>query len=235
MLELVDVCKSYKNKEVLHNFSLKFEKGVYGLLGPNGAGKSTLMNIIADVLNPTRGEILYNGTDIHKLKGEYRIHIGYLPQHVGYYDNFTAYTTLEYFANLRGVEKSQYSNRINEVLQLVNLQQNAKQKVKTFSGGMKQRLGIAIAMVANPEILVLDEPTVGLDPKERINFRKIIAELGKEKIIILSTHIVSDVDEIADCLIFLKEGNVVKIDSKENILKDTTIEEMYMKYFEGCE
>lgn len=235
MLELINVCKAYKGKEVLHNFSAQFDRGIYGLLGPNGAGKSTLMNIMADVLEPSCGEVIYNGRDICKLKEQYRRHIGYLPQQVGYYGNFTAYMTLEYFASLRGVDKPQYQTRINAVFEAVNLQQNARQKVKTFSGGMKQRLGIAIALVANPDILILDEPTVGLDPKERIKFRNVIADLAKNKTIILSTHIVSDVEDIADYLIFLKEGSIVKMDSKENILKNTTVEAVYMDYFEECE
>ena len=231
MLELVNVCKSYKGKEVLHNFSIKLEKGIYGLLGPNGAGKSTMMNITADVLMPTSGEILYDGESIYKLKEKYRSHIGYLPQHVGYYDNFTAYMTLEYFANLRGVPKKEYKERIMKVLSAVNLSENAKQKVKTFSGGMKQRLGIAIALIGDPDVLIFDEPTVGLDPKERINFRELLRELAKDKAIILSTHIVSDVEDIADYLIFLKNGNIVLTDSTENILKKTTVEELYMEFF----
>lgn len=231
MLELVNVCKSYKEKEVLHNFSMKFEKGIYGLLGPNGAGKSTMMNIIADVLKPSKGDVLYDGVSIYKLKEKYRSHIGYLPQHVGYYDNFTADMTLEYFANLRGVPKKEYKERIENVLKAVNLSENAKQKVKTFSGGMKQRLGIAVALIANPDVLILDEPTVGLDPKERINFRELLIGLASEKTIILSTHIVSDVEDIADYLIFLKNGNIVLSDSTDNILEKTSVEEQYMKFF----
>ncbi len=231
MLELVNVCKSYKEKEVLHNFSMKFEKGIYGLLGPNGAGKSTMMNIIADVLKPSKGDVLYDGVSIYKLKEKYRSHIGYLPQHVGYYDNFTADMTLEYFANLRGVPKKEYKERIENVLKAVNLSENAKQKVKTFSGGMKQRLGIAVALIANPDVLILDEPTVGLDPKERINFRELLRGLASEKTIILSTHIVSDVEDIADYLIFLKNGNIVLTDSTDNILEKTSVEEQYMKFF----
>lgn len=231
MLELVNVCKSYKEKEVLHNFSMKFEKGIYGLLGPNGAGKSTMMNIIADVLKPSKGDVLYDGVSIYKLKEKYRSHIGYLPQHVGYYDNFTADMTLGYFANLRGVPKKEYKERIENVLKAVNLSENAKQKVKTFSGGMKQRLGIAIALIANPDVLILDEPTVGLDPKERINFRELLRGLASEKTIILSTHIVSDVEDIADYLIFLKNGNIVLTDSTDNILEKTSVEEQYMKFF----
>lgn len=231
MLELVNVCKSYKEKEVLHNFSMKFEKGIYGLLGPNGAGKSTMMNIIADVLKPSKGDVLYDGVSIYKLKEKYRSHIGYLPQHVGYYDNFTADMTLEYFANLRGVPKKEYKERIENVLKAVNLSENAKQKVKTFSGGMKQRLGIAVALIANPDVLILDEPTVGLDPKERINFRELLIGLASEKTIILSTHIVSDVEDIADYLIFLKNGNIVLTDSTDNILEKTSVEEQYMKFF----
>ena len=203
MLELKNICKLYGKKEVLHNFSVKFEKGIYGLLGPNGAGKSTMMNIAADVLKPSSGEVLYEGKSIYELKEEYRAHIGYLPQHVGYYSNFTAYTTLEYFANLRGVQKEDYAKRIGEVLEAVNLSENAKQKVKTFSGGMKQRL----------------------------NFRDIMMNLAKDKTIILSTHIVSDVEDMADYLIFLKKGEIVCMDRAENIMEKAPVEEVYMGYF----
>lgn len=231
MLELKNICKSYGKKEVLHNFSVKFEKGIYGLLGPNGSGKSTMMNIAADVFKPSSGEVLYEGKSIYELKEQYRAHIGYLPQQVGYYGNFTAYMTLEYFANLRGVPKADYAKRISEVLEAVNLSDNAKQKVKTFSGGMKQRLGIAIALVADPDILILDEPTVGLDPKERVNFRDIMVKLAKDKTIILSTHIVSDVEDMADYLIFLKKGEIVCMDMAENLMEKATVEEVYMGYF----
>lgn len=219
MLELRNISKSYGKKEVLSNINIIFESGIYGLLGPNGAGKSTMMNIISDIMNPSDGEVLYEETPIKKLDEQYRLHIGYLPQKVGYYGNFTAKKTLEYFACLRGVNKSEIEQRIDKVLETVNLLDNRNDKVKTFSGGMKQRLGIAISLIGNPEILILDEPTVGLDPKERIKFRNIISKLSKEKTIILSTHIVSDIDTIAQYVILIKKGKIIGLDTRENIVK----------------
>lgn len=174
MLELKNITKKYGKKEALKDTNISFDKGIYGLLGRNGAGKSTMMNIMSDVLKPTSGEVLYNGCNINKLGDEYRLNIGYLPQNVGYYGNFTAKQTLEYFAILRGVKKNDINKRIEAVLDMVNLSECKQNKVKTFSGGMKQRLGIAVTMIGNPQILILDEPTVGLDPRERLNFRKML-------------------------------------------------------------
>lgn len=241
MLELRNVSKTYGNKKALDNIEMTLRPGIYGLLGPNGAGKSTLMNIIADVIDSTSGEVLYDGEPIKKLGDDYRRHIGYLPQKVGYYGNFTAANTLEYFALLKGVEKSKIKESVKEILEKVNLQASINDKVKTFSGGMKQRLGIAIALIGNPDILILDEPTVGLDPKERINFRNVISELAKDKIIILSTHIVSDVDMIAQYIILIKKGELIGMDTKDGILKlvgedeNITLEDVYMHFYKDEE
>ncbi len=239
MLELQNIGKRYGKKTALSNINIRFESGIYGLLGPNGAGKSTMMNILADVLEPTEGKVLYDGTDIRALKDQYRLHIGYLPQKVGYYDDFTAEKTLEYFAVLRGVAKEQIRERTAEALKAVNLTENAKDKVKTFSGGMKQRLGIAVTLAADPKILILDEPTVGLDPKERKHFRGLIKGLAGEKTILLSTHIVSDIDDIADYVILLKEGKMIGaeriadagrlVGNGENGVM--SLEDVYMHYF----
>lgn len=227
MLEIKNLTKKYGKKEALVNANIIFNKGIYGLLGPNGAGKSTMMNIIADILKPTSGEVLYDGQNIKQLKSRYRLKIGYLPQKVGYYGDFTAKQTLEYFAVLRGVEKNQMKERIDRMLAMVNLSENVNDKVRTFSGGMKQRLGIAVTMISEPEILIFDEPTVGLDPKERLNFRKLLKQISKERTVILSTHIVSDLNDIADYILILKEGCVVenkKMDSE-------SLEGLYLQYF----
>ena len=183
--------KQYKNKIAVDRVSIKLKPGVYGLLGANGAGKTTLMRMICDIQNPTSGQIKYNGTDIKKLGEDYRQVLGYLPQDFGYYPDFTAYDFLMYIAALKGLSKEKAEMRVNELLQIVNLENEKKQKVKTFSGGMKQRLGIAQAMLNNPKILILDEPTAGLDPKERVKFRNLISSFSQDKIVILSTHIVS--------------------------------------------
>lgn len=188
------------------------ENGIYGLIGPNGSGKSTIMNIMSDVLDMSSGKILYNGTDIKELDDRYREKIGFLPQNVGYYPNFTAKKTIEYFGYLRGVNKKELDSNVEQVLRDVNLYENRNDKVKSFSGGMKQRLGIAITCVANPEIIIFDEPTVGLDPEERARFKNLIRKLSKTKTIVLSTHILSDVEEVADYIILIKEGCLTKFE-----------------------
>ena len=190
--------KQYKNKIAVDRVSIKLKQGVYVLIGANGAWKTTLMRMICDIQNPTSGQIKYNGTDIKKLGEDYRQVLGYLPQDFGYYPDFTAYDFLMYIAALKGLSKENAEMRVNELLQIVNLENEKKQKVKTFSGGMKQRLGIAQAMLNNPKILILDEPTAGLDPKERVKFRNLISSFSQDKIVILSTHIVSDIEFIAD-------------------------------------
>ena len=196
MLELIDIKKRYGSKEVLHGISIKFENGIYGLIGPNGSGKSTIMNIMSDVLDMSSGKIL----------------IGFLPKNVGYYPHFTAKKTIEYFGYLRGVNKKELDSNVEQVLRDVNLYENRNDKVKSFSGGMKQRLGIAITCVANPEIIIFDEPTVGLDPEERARFKNLIRKLSKTKTIVLSTHILSDVEEVADYIILIKEGCLTKFE-----------------------
>lgn len=240
MLELRNVTKCYGKKKALSDINICFEHGIYGLLGPNGAGKSTMMNLMADILTPTAGEILYEGRSIRKLGDEYRAHIGFLPQRAGYYAHFTAEDTLRYFALLRGVDKADIPERIDQVLQEVHLAEHKRDKVKTFSGGMKQRLGIAVTLVGAPDILIFDEPTVGLDPKERIQFREVLQNLSKNSTILLSTHIVSDVANIADYVVLMKEGEVAGFDTQEKILNETLkgakeadLEAVYMEIFGG--
>lgn len=212
--------KQYKNKIAVDRVSIKLKPGVYGLLGANGAGKTTLMRMICGIQNPTSGQIKYNGTDIKKLGEDYRQILGYLPQDFGYYPDFTAYDFLMYIAALKGLSKEKAEMRVNELLQIVNLENEKKQKVKTFSGGMKQRLGIAQAMLNNPKILILDEPTAGLDPKERVKFRNLISSFSQDKIVILSTHIVSDIEFIADEIIVMKAGKKILTVTPEELLQD---------------
>lgn len=212
--------KQYKNKIAVDRFSINLKPGVYGLLGANGAGKTTLMRMICDIQKPTSGQIKYNGKDIKQLGENYRTVLGYLPQDFGYYPDFTAYDFLMYIAALKGISKEKAEIRANELLQIVNLENERKQKIKTFSGGMKQRLGIAQAMLNNPKILILDEPTAGLDPKERVKFRNLISSFSQDKIVILSTHIVSDIEFIADRIIVMKKGNKILEGTPEELLRD---------------
>ena len=201
------VSKQYKNRIAVDDLSLTLTPGVCGLLGANGAGKTTLMRMICGILEPTRGSIALDGVDVGEER--YRAALGYLPQDFGYYPEFTARDFLLYFAALKGIPAAAARRRAAELLDYVGLEQAADKKLKTFSGGMKQRVGIAQALLNDPRLLVLDEPTAGLDPKERVRFRELIAGLGQESIVLLSTHIVSDVAHIADRLLMMKDGRLV--------------------------
>ncbi|WIV13720.1 ABC transporter ATP-binding protein [Proteiniborus sp. MB09-C3] len=209
--------KQYQNKIAVDRISLTLTKGVYGLLGANGAGKTTLMRMMCGILRPTNGEIKFNGIDVtHE---DYRDVLGYLPQDFGYYPEFTATEFLCYMASLKGLTKHRAKAKSAELLEIVSLSNMAKRKIKTFSGGMKQRLGIAQAMLNNPKILILDEPTAGLDPKERVRFRNIISQLGTDRIVLLSTHIVSDIENIAGTILVMKDGQIIHQGSLEEIIK----------------
>ena len=220
--------KQYKNKIAVDRISLKLETGVYGLLGANGAGKTTLMRMICGILKPTSGTVTFDGKDVNT--EEYRSNIGYLPQDFGYYPEFTGEDFLLYMAALKGLNKSYAKSKVNELMEQVALQNVAKKKVKTYSGGMKQRLGVAQVLLNNPKILILDEPTAGLDPKERVRFRNMIAELGKENIVLLSTHIVSDIEHIADKVLLMKDGQLIYQGQWSD--KNGDLEEFYLKQFE---
>lgn len=208
-LVLDRVTKQYKNKIAVDRLSATLTEGVYGLLGANGAGKTTLMRLICGILESNSGEIQCNGEEIGAMGERYRDLLGYLPQDFGYYPNFTAMEFMLYIASLKGLDRKYARNQSRLLLQKVGLANEMRHKIKTFSGGMRQRLGIAQALLNAPKILVLDEPTAGLDPKERVRFRNMIAELGKDRIVILSTHIVSDVEEIADCIFLMKQGQFI--------------------------
>lgn len=209
-LRLDHVTKQFKNKIAVNDVSLQLNNGVYGFLGANGAGKTTLLRMLCSVLKPTFGKISFNGMEISALDGTYRRLLGYLPQDFGYYPSFTARRYLEYLAACKAIPNGLAQDKVSEMLQLVGLEEAAKQRIRTFSGGMLRRLGIAQALLNDPEILILDEPTSGLDPKERIRFRNIISSLSKGRIIILSTHIVSDVDYIADEILLMKQGQMIE-------------------------
>ncbi len=217
MLTLSHISKKYGNYLAVEDINLELENGLYGLLAPNGAGKTTLIKMIATLLFPTEGEILYNGENIQKMGENYRDLIGYLPQHFGYYKNNTPMQYLDYIAALKGMSKQLAREKIKENLALVGLTDVENKKMKKFSGGMLQRVGIAQALLNDPKILILDEPTAGLDPRERVRFRNIISSLSKDRIVILSTHIVSDIESIANKVIMIKDKHLYLMDTVPGI------------------
>ena len=214
---LNNVSKQYKDKLAVNALTLTLREGVYGLLGPNGSGKTTLMRMICTILRPTGGSINLDGEDITALGEGYRDLLGYLPQDFGYYPNFTGRDFLMYFAALKGLTRYQAEEKCAELLELTGLSGVADKKLRAYSGGMRQRIGIAQALINDPKILILDEPTSGLDPAERAKFRNIISSLSDGRIILLSTHIVSDVEYIADRIVLMKNGQAVLEDAGEDI------------------
>ena len=225
---LIDrLTKQYGSKIAVDRISLKLEKGVYGLLGANGAGKTTLMRLMCGILKPTGGSVTFDSMDVST--EEYRSRLGYLPQDFGYYPDFTGRDFLLYMAALKGLDKKRAKKKSTELLKLVALEDAADKKIKTYSGGMKQRLGIAQALLGEPKLLILDEPTAGLDPKERVRFRDLIAELGKENIVLLSTHIVSDIEHIADVVLMMKDGQLIFQGQWDEEQGD--LEEFYLEQF----
>lgn len=226
-LVLDRVSKQYQNKIAVDRISTTLRPGVTGLLGENGAGKTTLMRMLCGILKPSSGTITFDGLDVSEEM--YRDVLGYLPQDFGYYPNFSGRDFLMYMSALKGIEKSAARRKCEELLQIVNLERVADKKIKTYSGGMKQRLGIAQAVLNNPKILILDEPTAGLDPKERVHFRNLIAELAEDSIVILSTHIVSDVEQIADRILLMKSGQIIFDGCIDQIGMD--LEKFYLSNF----
>ena len=208
-LQVERVSKLYGGFVALQEVELELGRGVYGLLGPNGAGKSTLMRIMTDLLAPSRGRVLCNGRDIHAMGADYRDLLGYLPQDFGVYPNFTAEGFLCYIARLKGLGRVAARQKTAELLELVGLTDRRKRRLGGFSGGERQRVGIAQALLNEPQVLILDEPTAGLDPQERIRFRGLLNRLGKDRLVLLSTHIVSDVESAADQVILLRRGQVI--------------------------
>lgn len=221
--------KHYKDKVAVDKVSLRLTKGINGLLGANGAGKTTLMRMLCGTLTPTSGSVSLDGLDVSS--EDYRAVLGYLPQDFGYYPNFTGMDFLLYLAALKGLSKSHAKRKAAELLELVGLKDVGRKKIKTYSGGMKQRLGIAQALLNDPWLLVVDEPTAGLDPQERVRFRNLIAELGKDTIILLSTHIVSDVETIADHLLIMSNGNVIFDNPWDK--ERTDMEQLYLREVGG--
>ena len=221
-LKIEQVTKTYGAKHALNQFSVVLKEGIYGLLGPNGAGKSTLMNIITDNLAATSGTVYWEGKKIQSLGKQYREILGYMPQQQGMYDEFTVEHFLWYMASLKGMKKKAAKEQINQLLSVVNMAQNRKKLLKGLSGGMKQRVLLAQALLNDPKILILDEPTAGLDPKERIRIRNLISEIALNKIVLLATHVVSDIEYTAKELILMNEGVLIAKDTPSNLIKMVT-------------
>lgn len=219
-LSINNLSKKYNsNKFGLSDYSITISSGVLGLLGPNGAGKSTLIKMIATIVRPTKGAILLNGVDVIKKPNEIRKILGYLPQDFGVYPNLNAYEFLNYMAAMKGIGGRGLKSKIENLLEEVNLTEVAKNNLGTYSGGMIQRIGIAQALLNNPKVIIFDEPTVGLDPEERLRFRDLISDLGEERIVILSSHIVSDIESIADEVAIMKKGQLITKNKQQDIIK----------------
>ena len=217
-LRISNLTKDFDGFKAVNNFSYQMDCGVYGLLGVNGAGKTTLMRMLTTLMTPTSGQISWDGEDVFAMDGKYRMLLGYLPQDFGYYPDFSVYDYLMYIAALKGIRPAVAKQRVKELLKQVGLVKARNKKMKTLSGGMKRRAGIAQAMLNDPKILILDEPTAGLDPSERIRFRNLISELSEDRIVLLSTHIVSDIEYIANDILLMKDGQLVISGTSEDII-----------------
>lgn len=219
-LSVHSLTKNFGDKCAVNDVSFNLSYGVYGLLGPNGAGKTTLMKMLVNILEPSSGEVLLDGVNIKELGANYRDKLGYMPQDIGVYKNFHARRFLKYIAALKGITGKAADQKIEELIDLVGLKDVGKKKLGGFSGGMLRRIGIAQTLLNDPQILILDEPTAGLDPQERIRFRNIISELSENRIVLLSTHIISDMEFIAGKVIFMRDGTILKIDTTERLLQE---------------
>lgn len=219
-LRIDRLTKKYGSKIAVDRLECTMKAGVYGLLGANGAGKTTLMRMLCGISRPTSGQIFYDNQPIEDMGEEYRCRLGYLPQNFGYYPEFTAMKFLLYMSSLKGLNKTAAAAKVMELLETTGLSEVKDKKIRTFSGGMKQRLGIAQAMLNDPQILVLDEPTAGLDPKERVKFRNLISSFSRDKIVLLSTHIVPDIEYIANDILVMKAGQLIHRGRPESITKE---------------
>ncbi len=235
LLEIQQLTKKYgKEKTGLLDFSLTLQNGIIGLLGPNGAGKSTLMKILATISRPTHGTVRLDGHDLVKEPNHLRKVLGYLPQDFGVYPNLNAYEFLEYLAALKGVGGKGLKKRIELLLDNVNLTEAAKKPIGTYSGGMKQRIGIAQALLNDPKVLIFDEPTVGLDPEERVRFRNLVADLANDCIVILSSHIVSDIETIADRVVVMKSGQLI-VEGDQTSITDQVQNKVFEAHIPGID
>ena len=228
-LTVRDLSRYYKDKKAVDGVSLRLTEGINGLLGANGAGKTTLMRMLCGVLKPTAGSVALDGVDVSC--EDYRAVLGYLPQDFGYYPDFTGLDFLLYLAALKGLSRPHAKRKAAELLELVGLTDVGKKKIKTYSGGMRQRLGIAQALLNDPRLLIVDEPTAGLDPEERVRFRSLLTDLGRDTIVLLSTHIVSDVEHIADHMLMMSEGHIILDEPWDK--GRTDLEQLYLEEFGG--
>ena len=232
-LRIEHLTKKYGEKVALRDFTYTFTPGIYGILGANGAGKSTLMNLITDNVKRNEGQILWDGTDILKLGKSFRAKLGYMPQQQGMYNDFSARAFLRYMAQIKEIPKKQADEQIEQLLDVVNLREDAHKKVGGFSGGMRQRVLLAQALLGDPKILILDEPTAGLDPRERLRLRQYISDLAQDRIVFLTTHIVSDIESIAVDVLLMKQGELVKHGAPEVLIASCggkDLEDVYMAY-----
>lgn len=232
-LELKELTKRYGQKVALDNFTYTFDHGICGILGANGAGKSTMMNLITDNVKRDGGSILYNGRDVLELGADFRKELGYMPQQQGMYDDMSAYSFLMYIANLKGIKHGEAKQQVTRLLELVNLSDSAHKKLGGYSGGMRQRVLLSQALLGEPEVIILDEPTAGLDPKERIRIRNYVHDLAKECIVLWTTHIVSDIESIADDVILMQHGKLVAHGAPAELVAGVNgkdLEDVYMAY-----